>query len=161
VKRNPPPPRVRGGSPRCAVERRGGRSGGEAKLLEKHIILGLRKSVKRLHSGKDGRHTIEARAQAAEEVEHEALIGDGGPEGAESVHHRLHLAAVLIHREIALIKLAKSGLKVQDPSVAVAEELSLKCTPDPVSGIVRYSNDVLKFSREGAMDPGKHHLIHQ
>jgi hypothetical protein len=43
----------------------------------------------------------------------------------------------------------------------VAEELSLKGTLDPVSGIVRHANDVLKFSREGAMDPGKHHLVHQ
>jgi hypothetical protein len=159
-----PPPRVRGGSPRCAVERRGGsggRSSGEAKLLEKKIVLGLRKSGKRLHAGKDGRHTIEARAQAVEEVEHEALIGDAGPEGAESVRHRLHLTAVLVHREIALSKLAKSGLKVQDPSLAVAKELCLKGTPDPVSGIVRHSNDVPKFGREGAMDPGKHHFIHQ
>jgi hypothetical protein len=111
--------------------------------------------------GKNGRHTIEARAQTAEEVEHEALVGDGGPEGAESVRHRLHLTAVLVHREIALSKLTEGGLEVQDPSLAVAEELSLKGTPDPVSSIVRHADDVLKFGREGAMDPGKHHLIHQ
>jgi hypothetical protein len=30
-----------------------------------------------------------------------------------------------------------------------------------VSSIVRHSNDVLKLGREGAMDPRKHHLIHQ
>jgi hypothetical protein len=30
-----------------------------------------------------------------------------------------------------------------------------------VSRIVRHTNDVLKFAREGAMDPRKHHLIHQ
>jgi hypothetical protein len=33
--------------------------------------------------------------------------------------------------------------------------------PDPVSSIVRHANDVLKFGREGAVDPGKHHLAHQ
>jgi hypothetical protein len=41
-----PPPRVEGGSPWCVVDGRGGSggcSGGEAKLLEKHIVLGLRK----------------------------------------------------------------------------------------------------------------------
>jgi hypothetical protein len=122
------PPGGRGGSPRSAVEHRGGsggRSGGEAKLLEKQIVLGLRKGGKRLHAGEDGRHTIEARAQAAEEVEHEALVGDGGPEGAKSVCHRLHLTAVLVHREIALSKLMKGGLEVQNTSLAVAEELSL------------------------------------
>jgi hypothetical protein len=82
----PPPPGGRGGSPRSVVERRGGssdRSGGEVKLLEKQIVLGLRKGWKGLHASKNGRHTIEARAQATEGVEHEALIGDGGPEGAE------------------------------------------------------------------------------
>jgi hypothetical protein len=101
------------GSPRYAIERRGGSgscSGGEAKLLEKQIVLGLRKSGKRLHAGKDGRHVIEARTQAAEEVEHEVLISDGGPEGVESVCHRLHLTVVLVHREIALSKQAESGL---------------------------------------------------
>jgi hypothetical protein len=64
----PPPPGVGGGSPRRAVERRGGsdgHSGREAKLLEKQIVLGLRKSGKQLHAGKDGRHAIEARAQVA------------------------------------------------------------------------------------------------
>jgi hypothetical protein len=150
--------------PRRAVERRGGicgRSGGEAKLLEKEIVLDIRKSGKQLHAGKDGRHTIEVRAKSTEEVEHEALIGDGGPEGAESVCHRLHLTTILVHREIALSKLAESGLKVQNSSLAVAEELSLKGTPDPVSRIVRHTNDVLKFDREGAMDPGMYHLIHQ
>jgi hypothetical protein len=57
------PPGVRGGSPRRAVERRGGsggQSGGEAKLLEKEVVLHLRKGGKRLHAGEDGRHTIEA-----------------------------------------------------------------------------------------------------
>jgi hypothetical protein len=66
VKRNPPG--VRGGSLRCAVERRGGsggRSGREAKLLEKQIVLGLCKGGKWLHAGEDGSHAIEARAQAA------------------------------------------------------------------------------------------------
>jgi hypothetical protein len=95
------------------------------------------------------------------EVEHEALIGDGGPEGAERVCHCLHLAAVLVHREIALSKLAESGLEIQNPSMAVAKKLSLKGTPDPVSRIIRHTNDVLKFGREGAMDPRKHHLTHQ
>jgi hypothetical protein len=111
-----PPTGVRGGSPRRVVEHRGGsggRSGGEAKLLEKEIVLDLRKSGKRLHAGKDECHAIEARAQSAEEVEHEALIGDWGPEGAESVRHRLHLTAVLFHREIALSNLAESGLNSQ------------------------------------------------
>jgi hypothetical protein len=42
----------------------------------------------------------------------------------------------------------------------VAEELSLKSTLDPVSSGVRYANDVLKFGREGAMNPGEHHLVH-
>jgi hypothetical protein len=162
VKGNPPPSQR--GSPRRAVERRGGsggRSGEEAKLLEKEIVLGLRESGKRLHAGKDGRYAIEARAQFAEEDEHEALIGDGGLEGAESVYHRLHLTPVPVHREIALSQLAESGLKVQNLSLAVAKKLSLKGTPNPVSRIVRHTNDVLKFSREGVMDPGKHHLIHQ
>jgi hypothetical protein len=90
-----------------------------------------------------------------EEVEHEALVGDGGPEGAKSVCHRLHLTAVLVHREIALSKLTEGGLEVQNPSLAVAEELSLKDTPDPVSSGVRYANDVLKFGREGAMNSGE------
>jgi hypothetical protein len=117
VKGSPPPPGVRGGSPRRAVECRGG----EAKLLEKEIVFDLRKSGKRLHTDEGGRHTIEARAQSAEEVEHKALIGDGGPEGAESVRHRLHLTAVLVHREIALSKLTESDLKVQNPSLEVAE----------------------------------------
>jgi hypothetical protein len=144
------PPGGRGGSPRSIVEHRGGsdgRSGGEAKLLEKQIVLGLRKGWKRLHAGKNGRHTIEARAQTAEEVEHEALVDDGGPEGAESVHHRLHLTKVLVHRDIILSKLTEGGLEVQDPSLAVAEELILKGTPDPVSSIVRHTDDVLKFGR--------------
>jgi hypothetical protein len=30
-----------------------------------------------------------------------------------------------------------------------------------MSRIVRHTNDVLEFGREGAMDPRKHHLIHQ
>jgi hypothetical protein len=163
VKRNPLPRRQRG-QPEGAVERRGrggGSSGGEAKLLEKQIVLGLRKGGKRLHVGEDGRHTIEARAQAAEEVEHEALVYDGGAEGAESVCHRLHLTKVLVHREIALSKLTEGGLEVQDPSLAVAKELSLKGTPDLVSSIVRHANNVLKFGHEGAVDPGEHHLVHQ
>jgi hypothetical protein len=96
-----------------------------------------------------------------EEVEHEALVGDGGPEGAKSVCHRLHLTAVLVHREIALSKLTEGSLEVQNPSLAVAEELSLKSTLDPVSSGVRYANNVLKFGREGAMNPGEHHLVHQ
>jgi hypothetical protein len=149
------PPGGRGESPRSAVERRGrsgGRSGGEAKLFEKQIVLGLRKGGKRFHAGEDV--TIEARAQATEEVEHEALVGDGGPESVKSVCHRLHLTTVLIHREIALRKLTEGGLEVQNPSLAVVEELSLKGTPDPVSSVVRYVNDVLKFGREGAMNPG-------
>jgi hypothetical protein len=41
----------------------------------------------------------------------------------------------------------------------VAKELSLKGTPDPVSSIVRHTNDVLKFGREGVVDPGEHHLV--
>jgi hypothetical protein len=64
----------------------------------------------RLRSKRGWGHAIEVRTQAAEEVEHEALIGDGGPEGAESVLHRLHLTAVLVHREIALSILAEGGL---------------------------------------------------
>jgi hypothetical protein len=107
------PPGVGGGSLRCAVEGRGGSggcSGGEAKLLEKQIVLSLRKGGKRLHAGEDGGHAIEASTQTTEEVEHEALIGHGSPEGAESVCHRLHLTAVLVHREIALNKLAEGGL---------------------------------------------------
>jgi hypothetical protein len=84
--------------------------------------------LERVHAGKNGRHTIEARAQASEEVELETLVGDGGPEGEESVRHRLHLTTILVHREIALSKLAEGGLEVQDPSLAVSEELSLKCT---------------------------------
>jgi hypothetical protein len=79
----------------------------------------------------------------------------------ESVHHRLHLMTVLIHRETALSKLAESSLKVQNSSLVVAEELSLKGTLDLVSSIVRHSNGVLKFGREGAMDPRRHHLILQ
>jgi hypothetical protein len=43
----------------------------------------------------------------------------------------------------------------------VIEELSLKGTPDLVSSGVRYANDVLKFGREGAMNPREHHLVHQ
>jgi hypothetical protein len=39
------------------------RSGGEAKLLEKKVVLHLRKGGKRLHADEDGRHMIEARAQ--------------------------------------------------------------------------------------------------
>jgi hypothetical protein len=107
------PHRVGGGSPRYAVEGHGGSggcSGGEAKLHEKQIVLGLRKGGKHLHVGDDGRHVIEARTQTTEEVEHEALIGHGGPEGEESVRHHLHLAAVLFHREITLNKLAEGGL---------------------------------------------------
>jgi hypothetical protein len=96
-----------------------------------------------------------------EEVENEALIGDGAPKGAESIRHRLHLAAILVHREIALSKLAEGGLEIQNPGLAVAEKLGLKGTPDPVSRIVRHTNDVLKLGREGALDPRKHHLIHQ
>jgi hypothetical protein len=80
------------------------------KLLEKQIVLGLRKGGKRHHAGEDGRHAIEARTQTTKEVEHETLIGHGGPEGAESVHHRLHLTAVLVHREITLNKLTEGGL---------------------------------------------------
>jgi hypothetical protein len=79
VKRNPPG--GRGGCPRSVVERRGGsgsRSGREAKLLQKKIVLGLRKGWKWLHVGKNGCHTIETRAQATEEVEHEALVSGGG-----------------------------------------------------------------------------------
>jgi hypothetical protein len=41
----------------------------------------------------------------------------------------------------------------------VAKELN-KGTPDPVSSVVRHANDILEFGREGAMDPGKHHLVH-
>jgi hypothetical protein len=67
---------------------------------------------KQLHAGEDGCPAIEARTQTTDEVEHESLIGHGGPEGAESVRHRLHLTAVLIQREIALNKLAEGGLKV-------------------------------------------------
>ena len=107
------PPGVGGESPRCAVEGRGGSggcSGGEAKLLEKQIVLSLRKGGKRLHAGEDGGHAIEARTQTTEEVEHEALIGHEGPEGVESVRHHLHLTAVLVHREIALNKLVEGGL---------------------------------------------------
>jgi hypothetical protein len=66
----------------CAVEGRGGSggcSGGEAKLLKKQIVLGLRKGGKQLHAGEDGRHAIEARTQTTEEIEHEALIGHGAP----------------------------------------------------------------------------------
>jgi hypothetical protein len=48
--------------------------------------------------GKNGCHTIKARAQATEEVENEALVGDGGPEGAESVRHRLHMTTIFVHR---------------------------------------------------------------
>jgi hypothetical protein len=68
---------------------------------------------------------------------------------------------VLVHRETALSKLAESGLKIQNPSLAIAEELSLKGTLDPMSRVIRHTNDVLKFGHEGAMDPRKHHLIHQ
>jgi hypothetical protein len=62
------PPGVRGGSPRGDVERcggGGGRSGREAKLLEKKVILDLCKGGKRPHVGDDGSHAIEARAQTA------------------------------------------------------------------------------------------------
>jgi hypothetical protein len=45
--------------------------------------------------------------------------------------------------------------------LVVAEELSLKGTPDTVSSIVRHLNDVLKLDREGAMDPREHHFVHQ
>jgi hypothetical protein len=45
--------------------------------------------------------------------------------------------------------------------MAVAEELILKGTPDPMSRIVQHTNDVLEFGGEDAMDPRKHHLIHQ
>jgi hypothetical protein len=69
--------------------------------------------------------------------------------------------AVLIHREIVLSKLSEGDLEVQNPSLAVAEKLSLKDTPDPMSPIVRHTNDVLEFGGENAMDPRKHHLIHQ
>jgi hypothetical protein len=84
-----------------------------------------------------------------------------GAPRVRSVRHRLHLTAVLVPREIALSKLTEGGLEVQDPSLAVAKKLSLEGTLDPVSSIVCHANDVLKFGREGAMDPGKHHLVHQ
>jgi hypothetical protein len=64
VERNPLG--VRWGSLRRDVERRGGcggRSGGEAKLLEKEVVLHLCNVGKQLHAGEDGRQTIEARAQ--------------------------------------------------------------------------------------------------
>jgi hypothetical protein len=76
------PPGVRGGSPKGDVEHRGGgggRSGREAKLLEKKDILNLHKGGKQPHVSEDGSHTIEARAQTVSEVEDETLISDGAP----------------------------------------------------------------------------------
>jgi hypothetical protein len=62
VKRTPPPESEGQSEARCREPWRG-RRGGEAKLLEKEVVLHLRKGGKRLHAGEDGRHTIEARAQ--------------------------------------------------------------------------------------------------
>jgi hypothetical protein len=46
----------------------------------------------------------------------------------ESIRHRLHLAAILVHREIALSKLAEGGLEIQNPGLAIAENLASRAT---------------------------------
>ena len=78
----------------------------------------------------------------------------------EGVRHGLHLPAVLSDGEIPLDKLTKSGVQVENPDLAVAEEHGLGNNLGLSSGSSLLAYVVLRLDREGAEDPGQDSAVH-
>lgn len=82
--------------------------------------------------GDDGGDRCKALGEAAEDGEDESLIANGVVEVAKSISERLHLLAVLQHREIALRGVAKVGFQREDTDLVVVAEEAVVSHPDRV-----------------------------
>jgi hypothetical protein len=102
-----------------------------------------------------------AGAEATQKVQHQGPVGDRLTEVAERVRHALHLAAVLVHREVPLREQVELGVEVQGASVAVPEELFFKGEPRPTTRVHLVADDVLELEGDGSMEPGEDHGVHE
>ncbi|AQL02389.1 Nudix hydrolase 14 chloroplastic [Zea mays] len=98
--------------------------------------------------------------EAAKNIEDEVPVRDRAVKIAEGVRHRLHLAAVLSHREITLDEVAKHGVEVKGTCLAVADELVLERQPGLMRRDAMFPGDVLKVNVDGAENPGDDNAVH-
>jgi hypothetical protein len=87
------------------------------------------------------------------------MIGDGLTQGTKVIGHALHLAIVIANAQVTLFEDAEPGIELQNTRLAVAEELSLECKPHLMSGLPRFTNDLVEFGGEGVEDPCHHDAV--
>jgi hypothetical protein len=102
-----------------------------------------------------------AGAEATQKVQHQGPVGDKLAEVAERVHHALHLAAVLVHREVPLREQVDLSIEVQGTSVPIPEELFFEGEPRLTTRVRLVTDDVLELDGDGSMEPGEDHGVHQ
>jgi hypothetical protein len=102
-----------------------------------------------------------AGAEATQKVQHQGPVGDRLAEVAERVHHALHLAAVLIHKEAPLREQVELGVEVQSTSVPVPEELFFEGEPRLATCVRLVADDVLELDGDGSVEPEEDHGVHQ
>jgi hypothetical protein len=102
-----------------------------------------------------------AGAEAMQKVQHRGPVGDRLTEAAERVCHALHVAAVLVHREVPLREQVELGVEVQGASVPVPEELLFKGEPRLTARVRLVADDVLELDGDGSVEPGEDHGVHQ
>lgn len=83
--------------------------------------------------------------ETTQDIEHEDPVSHWVPEVAKSIRLSLRLPAELAHGKIALLKGAEIRIKLESPSLGVAEELALECQPSLVHGAAMSPDDVLQI----------------
>jgi hypothetical protein len=92
--------------------------------------------------------------EPAEDVEDQDAVLHRPAEVAKGVGHALHPAAELANREVTLDKGAETRIETQIPGLGIAQELSLKGKPCPMS-VRRVADEVVEVQGDRSEDPGE------
>jgi hypothetical protein len=98
--------------------------------------------------------------QALEDIENEGAVVNDLTEISKNVGHPLHLAAVVVHGEIALNEDAELGVEVKSSRLAVAEEPILDGEPRGARRVVVFAHAVHEVTGDRAEDPRQHDDVH-
>jgi hypothetical protein len=106
-------------------------------------------------------HELKTLIEAPQYVEYKGSIIDWFTKISKGVSHALHLATVVIDREVALGEVAEFSIKQQRPGLAVAQELLRNPEPGHASSdaVVRV-DDVKEVGGDAVEDPRDDHAIH-